>query len=116
LRRVVSARTYPEGGTRAWLVVLGCFCGIMASFGFMATSKSTMIGIGRSDCLQLVFFRNISPPTSSRNTEKAWLDGSSVFTYSSLSSADCRLGQFLMSTVRDCLSLPEAFAWCWDSS
>jgi MFS family permease len=37
LRRIVSARIYPEGGTRAWLVVLGCFSGIMASFGFMAT-------------------------------------------------------------------------------
>ena len=32
--------TYPEGGLRAWLVVLGSFCGILASFGFMNTSKS----------------------------------------------------------------------------
>ena len=25
--------TYPEGGTRAWLVVLGAFCGLLASIG-----------------------------------------------------------------------------------
>jgi hypothetical protein len=31
---------YPEGGLRAWLVVLGSFCGILASFGFMNSSKS----------------------------------------------------------------------------
>ena len=31
---------YPEGGLRAWLVVLGAFCGMMAAFGFMNTSKS----------------------------------------------------------------------------
>jgi hypothetical protein len=40
LRRIVSDRTYPEGGREAWLVVVGCFSGMMASFGFMATSKS----------------------------------------------------------------------------
>jgi hypothetical protein len=28
---------YPEGGLRAWLVVLGSFCGMLASFGFMNT-------------------------------------------------------------------------------
>jgi hypothetical protein len=39
LRRIVSGSVYPEGGRQAWLVVLGCFCGMMASFGFMATSK-----------------------------------------------------------------------------
>ncbi|KAI4216488.1 MAG: hypothetical protein LQ351_000977 [Letrouitia transgressa] len=27
--------TYPEGGLRAWLVVLGSFCGMLASFGLM---------------------------------------------------------------------------------
>ena len=27
--------TYPEGGCRAWLVVLGSFCGMLASFGLM---------------------------------------------------------------------------------
>lgn len=26
---------YPEGGLRAWLVVLGSFCGMLASFGLM---------------------------------------------------------------------------------
>ena len=31
--------TYPEGGLRAWLVVLGSFCGMTACFGFMNTSK-----------------------------------------------------------------------------
>jgi hypothetical protein len=30
---------YPEGGLRAWLVVLGSFCGMLASFGFMNTSE-----------------------------------------------------------------------------
>ncbi|KIW08845.1 uncharacterized protein PV09_00771 [Verruconis gallopava] len=29
--------TYPEGGLRAWLVVLGSFSGMMAAFGFMNT-------------------------------------------------------------------------------
>jgi MFS family permease len=28
---------YPEGGLRAWLVVFGSFCGMLASFGFMNT-------------------------------------------------------------------------------
>lgn len=28
---------YPEGGLRAWLVVLGSFCGMLAAFGFMNT-------------------------------------------------------------------------------
>ena len=28
---------YPEGGLRAWLVVLGAFCGMVASFGIMNT-------------------------------------------------------------------------------
>ena len=28
---------YPEGGLRAWLVVLGSFCGMVASFGIMNT-------------------------------------------------------------------------------
>jgi uncharacterized membrane protein YjjP (DUF1212 family) len=37
LRRIASARTYPEGGRQAWLVVFGSFAGMMASFGFMAT-------------------------------------------------------------------------------
>jgi len=27
--------TYPEGGLRAWLVVFGSFCGMMAAFGMM---------------------------------------------------------------------------------
>jgi len=40
LRRIVSIRTYPEGGREAWLVVFGSFAGMMASFGFMATSRS----------------------------------------------------------------------------
>ncbi|KAI9855849.1 MAG: hypothetical protein M1830_006440, partial [Pleopsidium flavum] len=29
--------TYPEGGLRAWLVVFGSFCGMMAAFGMMNT-------------------------------------------------------------------------------
>ena len=29
--------TYPEGGLRAWLVVLGSFCGMFAGFGYMNT-------------------------------------------------------------------------------
>jgi hypothetical protein len=29
--------SYPEGGLRAWLVVFGSFCGMLASFGFMNT-------------------------------------------------------------------------------
>jgi hypothetical protein len=41
LRRVLSARTYPEGGRQAWLVVFGSFAGMMACFGFMATGKSS---------------------------------------------------------------------------
>jgi hypothetical protein len=39
LERKFTSRTYPEGGQRAWMVVLGSYCGMMASFGFMATSK-----------------------------------------------------------------------------
>ncbi len=31
----VVAYTYPEGGLRAWLVVLGCFSGMTACFGLM---------------------------------------------------------------------------------
>lgn len=31
--------TYPEGGSKAWLVVFGSQCGMMAAFGFMNTSK-----------------------------------------------------------------------------
>lgn len=34
-----SESGYPEGGLRAWLVVLGSFCGMLASFGFMNTSR-----------------------------------------------------------------------------
>jgi len=33
----VASRTYPEGGLKGWSVVFGSFCGMMASFGFMAT-------------------------------------------------------------------------------
>ena len=43
LERKLTSRTYPEGGLKAWLVVLGSFCGMMASFGFMATSKSALL-------------------------------------------------------------------------
>lgn len=32
-----EAITYPEGGLRAWLVVFGGFCGMMAAFGLMNT-------------------------------------------------------------------------------
>ncbi|KAF2664993.1 MFS general substrate transporter [Microthyrium microscopicum] len=32
-----DAAIYPEGGLRAWLVVLGSFSGMLASFGFMNT-------------------------------------------------------------------------------
>lgn len=32
-----EGNTYPEGGLRAWLVVLGGFCGMMAAFGIMNT-------------------------------------------------------------------------------
>jgi hypothetical protein len=39
LERKLTSRTYPEGGLKAWLVVLGSFSGMMASFGFMSTSK-----------------------------------------------------------------------------
>jgi hypothetical protein len=39
LERRFTSRTYPEGGLKAWSVVLGSFSGMMASFGFMATSK-----------------------------------------------------------------------------
>ncbi|KAE9974280.1 hypothetical protein EG327_008817, partial [Venturia inaequalis] len=30
-----DATVYPEGGLQAWLVVLGSFCGMLSSFGFM---------------------------------------------------------------------------------
>jgi hypothetical protein len=36
--------TYPEGGLRAWLVVFGSFCGMLAGFGFMNTSEQTPYG------------------------------------------------------------------------
>lgn len=32
---VASATTYPEGGARAWLVVLGCFCVMFFTFGYL---------------------------------------------------------------------------------
>ncbi|KAL8698591.1 MAG: hypothetical protein Q9224_001781 [Gallowayella concinna] len=32
---IQSEVTYPEGGLRAWLVVFGSFCGMLASFGLM---------------------------------------------------------------------------------
>lgn len=32
--------TYPEGGLQAWLVVLGSFSGMLASFGLMNVSDS----------------------------------------------------------------------------
>ena len=32
-----TATTYPEGGGKAWSVVLGSFCGMAASFGIMNT-------------------------------------------------------------------------------
>ena len=28
---------YPEGGVTGWLVVLGCFCGVIGAFGMMNT-------------------------------------------------------------------------------
>ena len=34
---------YPEGGLKAWLVVLGSFCGMVAAFGFMNSSRSLHI-------------------------------------------------------------------------
>lgn len=34
-----SESGYPEGGLRAWLVVFGSFCGMLAAFGFMNTSR-----------------------------------------------------------------------------
>ncbi|KAL2423251.1 Aspyridones efflux protein apdF [Exophiala dermatitidis] len=32
---VACATTYPEGGARAWLVVLGCFCVMFFTFGYL---------------------------------------------------------------------------------
>lgn len=32
-----SEQTYPEGGRKAWLVVFGSFCAMVASFGIMNT-------------------------------------------------------------------------------
>jgi hypothetical protein len=37
LYSVGDENIYPEGGLRAWLVVFGSFCGMLASFGFMNT-------------------------------------------------------------------------------
>lgn len=34
---VTTAPSYAEGGTRAWLVVLGCWCVAFASFGIVNT-------------------------------------------------------------------------------
>ena len=31
--------TYPEGGLRAWLVVLGSFCAMLGAFGILNTRK-----------------------------------------------------------------------------
>jgi hypothetical protein len=39
-KKDVRMEAYPEGGLRAWLVVLGSLSGMMASFGFMNTRKS----------------------------------------------------------------------------
>lgn len=30
-----EAHSYPEGGTRAWFVVLGCFCVMFYTFGYL---------------------------------------------------------------------------------
>lgn len=38
-RIITDNETYPEGGLRGWLVVFGSFCGMLASFGFMNTSR-----------------------------------------------------------------------------
>lgn len=29
------AQSYPEGGIRAWFVVLGCFCVMFYTFGYL---------------------------------------------------------------------------------
>jgi hypothetical protein len=40
--------TYPEGGTRAWLVVLGAWCGLTASIGLYNTTGVLSIVISSS--------------------------------------------------------------------
>jgi hypothetical protein len=40
--------TYPEGGTRAWLVVLGAWCGLTASIGLYNTTGVMSIVISSS--------------------------------------------------------------------
>jgi hypothetical protein len=43
-----SPTTYPEGGTRAWLVVLGAWCGLTASIGLYNTTGVLSIVISSS--------------------------------------------------------------------
>jgi hypothetical protein len=43
-----SPTSYPEGGTRAWLVVLGAWCGLTASIGLYNTTGVLSIVISSS--------------------------------------------------------------------
>lgn len=40
---------YPEGGRQGWLVVLGSFCGMLSSFGFMNSSMYWYLPLLRND-------------------------------------------------------------------
>jgi hypothetical protein len=80
--------TYPEGGLQAWLVVFGCFCGVLAGFGFMNTSKYNIdVMISTDKILQLEFFSNTSPPTNSPHILLLPSAGSLAFTSSCPSAA-----------------------------
>ncbi len=36
-KEAVTATEYPEGGAKAWLVVAGCFCIMVYTFGYLNT-------------------------------------------------------------------------------
>jgi hypothetical protein len=80
--------TYPEGGLQAWLVVFGCFCGVLAGFGFMNTSMYNInVMISTDKILQLESFNNTLPPTNSPHILLLPSAGSLAYTSSCPSAA-----------------------------
>ena len=103
--------TYPEGGLRAWLVVVGSFSGMFAGFGYMNT-----IGVShRSHCLcrrpanifvEIRSTRLIFPATNCPTIANLRLAGYSASTFSFPSGVASRLALSLMHMARDCWFLP----------
>lgn len=87
--------TYPEGGRDAWLVVLGAFCGLMASLGIYNTA-----GV-----FEVVVSKVILPEKSPSNI--GWIFSTygrcsppptSPFWYHAMSSEKCLRGEPLLNS------------------